>query len=144
MIVRLIDHWDLHWRLWGSFEKVVKHCRVVGATVMLQWPRFCDYWQQKKVSEFLAEMKSSSQISMGACMDLFAFTKVMSHCPLESHGGLHISIHLLSLISTICAMVLTDMCHAVDRMQYTLRDTLPSFAKRCMEIIRGQQREEER
>ena len=20
-IVRLIDHWDLHWRLWGSFEK---------------------------------------------------------------------------------------------------------------------------
>ena len=64
------DHWGLHWRLWESFETVVKHCRVVGATVMLQWPRFCDYWQQKKVSEFLAEMKSSSQISMGACMDL--------------------------------------------------------------------------
>ena len=43
-IVRLIDHWDLHWRLWGSFEKVVKHCRVVGAAVMLERPRFCDYW----------------------------------------------------------------------------------------------------
>ena len=56
MVVHLIDHWDLHWRLWGNFEKVVKHCRVVGATVMLEWPRFCDYWQEKKVSKFLAEM----------------------------------------------------------------------------------------
>ena len=54
-IVRLIDHWDLHWTLWGSFEKVVRHCRVVGATVMLEWPRFCDYWKEKRVAEFLAE-----------------------------------------------------------------------------------------
>ena len=70
----------------------------------------------------------------------------MSHCPLESHGGLHISIHLLSLISTICAMVLTDMCHAVDRMQYTLRDTLPSFAKvvwKSLEDSRGKRRDSE-
>ena len=56
-IVRLIDHWDLHWTLWGSLEKVVKHCRVVGATVMLEWPRFCEDWQEKKVAEFLAAMK---------------------------------------------------------------------------------------
>ena len=43
--VRLIDHWDLRRRLWASFEKVVKHCRTAGATVMFEWPRFCDYWQ---------------------------------------------------------------------------------------------------
>ena len=55
--MRLIDHWDLHWRLWESFEKVVKHCRAVGATVMLEWPRFCDYWQERRVAEFLAEIK---------------------------------------------------------------------------------------
>ena len=55
--MRLIDHWDLHWRLWESFEKVVKHCWAVGATVMLEWPRFCDYWQEKRVAELLAEMK---------------------------------------------------------------------------------------
>ena len=47
-IVRLISHWDLRWRLWEVSKKVVKHCRVVGATVMLEWPRFCDYWQEKE------------------------------------------------------------------------------------------------
>ena len=56
-IVKIIDHWDLHWRLWDSFEQVVKHRRRVGATVLLDWPRFCAYWQEKRVSQFLKEMK---------------------------------------------------------------------------------------
>ena len=42
MIVRLIDHWDLHWRLWEDFENVVKHRRTVGASVLLEWPWFCE------------------------------------------------------------------------------------------------------
>ncbi len=51
-IVKIIDHWNLHWRLWESFEQVVKHCRKVGATVLLEWPRYCSYWQEKRVSHF--------------------------------------------------------------------------------------------
>ena len=39
-IVKLIDRWDFHWKLWNRFEQVVKHCRTVGATVVLAWPRF--------------------------------------------------------------------------------------------------------
>ena len=50
-LVRLIDHWDLHWRLWESFEQVVKHCRKVGATVLLEWLRFCEYWHEQRVSQ---------------------------------------------------------------------------------------------
>ena len=56
-IVILIDDWVLHWRLWEIFENVVKHCRVVGGTVMLEWPRFCDYWQEKRVAGLLNDMK---------------------------------------------------------------------------------------
>ena len=56
-IVKIIDHWDLHWRLWESFEQVVKHCRKVGATVLLEWPRYCSYWQEKRVAQFLKDMK---------------------------------------------------------------------------------------
>ena len=56
-IVKLIDHWDLHWNLWESFEQVVKHCGKVGATVLLEWPRFCSYWQEKGVSQFLKDMQ---------------------------------------------------------------------------------------
>ena len=57
MFVKLIDHWDLHWRLWTAFELVVSHCREVGATVLLEWPRFCEYCREKKVYQFVLEMK---------------------------------------------------------------------------------------
>ena len=55
-IVKLKDHWDLHWKVWDRFEQVAKHCRKVGATVLLEWPRFCEYWHERKVSQFLLEM----------------------------------------------------------------------------------------
>ena len=29
-MVKLLDHWDLHWRLWLVFTKVVEHCKRVG------------------------------------------------------------------------------------------------------------------
>ena len=44
-IVKLIKHWDLHWRLWKNCEKVIKHFRKAAATVMPEWPRFGEYWQ---------------------------------------------------------------------------------------------------
>jgi len=56
-IVKLINHCDLHWKLWESFEQVVKHCRRVGATVLIEWPRFCSYWHSQRVSQFLKVMK---------------------------------------------------------------------------------------
>ena len=55
-IVRIIYHRDLHWKLWERFEQVVKHCRQAGATVLLEWPRFREYWHEKRVSQFLLEM----------------------------------------------------------------------------------------
>ena len=35
---------------------MAKHCRKVGATVLLEWPRFCSYWQEARVSQFLKSM----------------------------------------------------------------------------------------
>ena len=52
-IVRIIDHWALRWRLWANFDKVVRHCKRIGAAVLLAWPRFCSYWTEDKVSKFL-------------------------------------------------------------------------------------------
>jgi hypothetical protein len=56
-IVKLVDHWDLHWRLCERFEQVVKHCRKVGATVVLECPLFCSYCHATRVSQFLKAMK---------------------------------------------------------------------------------------
>ena len=52
-IVKLIDHWDLHWKVWEHFEQVAKHRRRVGATVPVEGPCFCEYWQETKVSHLL-------------------------------------------------------------------------------------------
>ncbi|MFM7986598.1 MAG: hypothetical protein ACKPKO_45515, partial [Candidatus Fonsibacter sp.] len=56
-VVSMIGHWDLHWRLWNGFERVVRHCAKIGATVLLEWPRYCAYWGEPKVSSFLREMR---------------------------------------------------------------------------------------
>eukprot|EP00969_Alexandrium_andersonii_P294593 13020993-Alexandrium_andersonii.AAC.1 len=45
-------HFDLHWRLWEGFEEVARHCKRVGATVMIERPRFCSYWSEPRISGF--------------------------------------------------------------------------------------------
>eukprot|EP00969_Alexandrium_andersonii_P267420 11818215-Alexandrium_andersonii.AAC.1 len=53
---RLVDHYDLHWRLWLSFERVARHCKQVGAIVMIGWPRTCAYWHEPRINTFLRDM----------------------------------------------------------------------------------------
>ena len=33
-MIRLLGHWDLHWRLWSGFMVVAEHCRRVGAVAV--------------------------------------------------------------------------------------------------------------
>ena len=63
------------------FEKVVKHCRAVGATVMLEWPHFCDYWEEKRVADFLGEMKFKFTDLDGCMHGLVAKNKGDGRCP---------------------------------------------------------------
>ena len=46
MVLKLVSHFDLHWRLWSGFEAVVRHCAELGAAVVWEWPRFCTYWKR--------------------------------------------------------------------------------------------------
>eukprot|EP00974_Lingulodinium_polyedra_P090300 8758465-Lingulodinium_polyedra.AAC.1 len=39
--------------MWKNFESVLKHCRRVGATVLIEWPRSCDYWKHEQVQKAL-------------------------------------------------------------------------------------------
>ena len=68
-IVTHIDHWDLHWKLWERFEQVVKHCRKVGATVLLEWRRFASIGMKTKYSIFAADAVFILLTSMDACTD---------------------------------------------------------------------------
>ena len=54
--MNLVRHYDLHWRLWVNFEKLARHCANVGATVLLEWPRYNDYWKEPRVASFLQEL----------------------------------------------------------------------------------------
>ena len=102
-IVRLIDHWDLHWTLWGSLEKVVKHCRVVGATVMLEWPRFCEDWQEKKVAEFLAAMKFKFTDFDGCMYGLVAKKKGDESLPIRKPWRLaYLNSSIASYLNKMC------------------------------------------
>ena len=40
-MAKLLNHLDIHWRLWARFEMVAAHCKRVGSTVILEWPRQC-------------------------------------------------------------------------------------------------------
>eukprot|EP00975_Prorocentrum_lima_P047740 9981925-Prorocentrum_lima.AAC.1 len=53
---KLVDHYDLHWKLWVGFERVARHCHAVGATVFLEWPRHCAYWREPRVVSFMQEL----------------------------------------------------------------------------------------
>ena len=53
----MLEHYDLHWRLWVNFEDMARHCARVGATVLLEWPRYNDYWKEPRVAKFLDDLK---------------------------------------------------------------------------------------
>ena len=55
-VVRLMDHWDLHWRLWSGFMVIAEHCKRVNAAVILEWPKNCEYWKEPAVYEFLERL----------------------------------------------------------------------------------------
>ena len=67
-IVKLVIRWNHHWRLWQSFQQVVSHCRKVGSTVMLEWLRFCDYWQEKRVDGLFKHNELSCK-ALDGCID---------------------------------------------------------------------------
>ena len=55
-VVKLVGHWDLHWRLWANFERVALHCKRVGAACVLEWPAYCEYWEEPAVISFLERL----------------------------------------------------------------------------------------
>ncbi|MFM7981845.1 MAG: hypothetical protein ACKPKO_21255, partial [Candidatus Fonsibacter sp.] len=78
-VVKLIGHWDLHWRLWTGFERVVRHCADIGASVLLEWPRYCSYWGEPKVSSFLRDM-NFSYTDFDGCMYGLVSVKDSNNC----------------------------------------------------------------
>ena len=54
-MIRLLGHWDLHWRLWSGFKVAAEHCTSVGAAVIVDWPRGCECWDEPWVNEFLVK-----------------------------------------------------------------------------------------
>ena len=54
-MIRLLGHWDLHWRLWSGFKVAAEHCTSVEAAVILEWRRGCEYWDEPLVNEFLVK-----------------------------------------------------------------------------------------
>ena len=45
-------HWTLMKRLWRSFEAVAEHAILKKATIVIEWPRRCHYWNFRKVERF--------------------------------------------------------------------------------------------
>ena len=107
---------------------MVKHCRAVGATVMLEWPRFCDYWQEKKVSELLAYMQFKFTDFDGCMYGLVAKNKTDESVPIRKPWRIAYIISQIGSYLHKCAMVLTNMFRAVDRMHCKRKATLLSFA----------------
>ena len=122
-IVKLIDHWDLHRKLWESFEQVAKHCRTVGATVLLEWPRFCSYWQEKRVSQFSKTCNSFTRTLTDACTDLFQYVKVQMDCQSGNPGVSRSSIPRLTSIFICFVMDRISTSHVTVLMICIRKDT---------------------
>ena len=129
MVVLFIDHWDLHWRLWANFEKVVKHCRTVGATVLREWPRFCDYWQEKRVAKFLETMNLKFTVFDGCMYGLFAKNKGKESLPIRKPWRIaYLNSSIASHLNRLCNGS-NCMSFVMAAMRCMLRVTLPRFAR---------------
>ena len=98
-IVSIIYLWDLHWRFCASFERIARHCKRVGATVLLEWPGFCGDWIEEKVARLLSLMCFQFTDFDGCTYSLVSIKgELFLKHPSEDRGELPSSIH--KLIST--------------------------------------------
>ena len=57
IVYKLAAHFDLHWKLWAGFERVVEHCARRGATILWEWPRYCTYWKETRVLNLIRKCR---------------------------------------------------------------------------------------
>ena len=66
-MIRLIGHWDLHWRLWSGFTVIAERCKRVNAAAILEWPKNCEYWDEPVVRE-IVDRPDFSYTEFDGCM----------------------------------------------------------------------------
>ena len=50
------QHWKLFHKLWNNFVPAAKRLIEDGNAVVIEWPKACAYWREKKVKKFIKEM----------------------------------------------------------------------------------------
>ena len=50
---KIAEHYKLFKKLWVAFEGVAEHAISFGAAVVVEWPRYCRYWNDNRVRRFL-------------------------------------------------------------------------------------------
>ena len=62
-------------RLWTAFERGATIADRRGATVVMEWPKRCDYWKDKQVVRYLAEHGYSTASVHGCAVGLTSVCK---------------------------------------------------------------------
>ena len=45
---KIKGHYTLFAEIWKAFEKIANHAIKIGASVWIEWPRGCQYWNNKQ------------------------------------------------------------------------------------------------
>ena len=107
---------------------MARHCAKVGATVLLEWPRYDHYWKEPRVAKFLEELKFRF-CDFDGCM--YGLRPVD-----DPHGDTFIQQpwRIATINSTLGdhlkprVTMITVTIHAKDVIPYLPRDTRRSYA----------------
>ena len=135
-IEKITAHRLLFRRLWNAFERVATIAMKRGATIVVEWPKSCQYWNDTQVKRFLHTRGFASAIVHGCVVGM---TSVRS----SMNGALVRKQWRLATNDPALASLLSKECHG-DHHHIPVEgadvkkseDYTPGFAEHACEAIR--------
>ena len=135
-IEKIARHYKLFRKLWVAFEKVAEHAISLGAAVVVEWPRYCRYWSDKRVRRFLKKHCFVDAVFDGCMYGLTAMHGEKKGLPIKKPWRIScVNTCLPNFLNTLCDKS-HDMLDVKDLMFSRLRPIPPKLLAPRIALLR--------
>ena len=68
-------HWKLYRKIFNNFKVIAEQVLMLHGCVVNEWPKSCEYWSDKRVTQFFDRLAFQYSVFDGCCYDLRTISK---------------------------------------------------------------------
>ena len=76
-------HWKLYRKIFNNFKVIAEQVLMLHGCVVNEWPKSCEYWSDKRVTQFFDRLAFQYSVFDGCCYDLRTISKRSIEDPMK-------------------------------------------------------------